>query len=48
MVIGKLPRISVIAGVPILSFNSSVAGEALPRELGFPGPISSVTQGGKS
>jgi hypothetical protein len=48
MAVGRLPRISAIAGVPILCVNSSTAGEVLPRELGFPGAIGSVTHGGKS
>jgi hypothetical protein len=48
MAVGRLPRISVIAGVPILSFNSSVPGEVLPRELSYSGAISPATLGGKS
>jgi hypothetical protein len=44
---GRFPRILVIAGFPILCFNSSEAGGVRRRELGFPGAIGSATHGGK-
>jgi hypothetical protein len=44
---GMLPRISGIAGFPILCFNSSAAGGVRRRELGFRGAIGSATHGGK-
>jgi hypothetical protein len=45
---GRLHPISAIAGIPILCFNSLLAGEAPPGGLRLPGALDSATHRGES